>query len=61
MASKPPLPPFIFETAVQKASAPEDGWNNRDPQMVSVACSDGSAWRNRAEFFKGRDLSKLGL
>ena len=55
MESKPPLPPFTFETAVQKVRAAEDGWNNRDPQKVSMAYTAGSQWRNRAEFVTGRD------
>jgi nuclear transport factor 2 (NTF2) superfamily protein len=37
MESRPPLPPFTFETAVQKVRAAEDGWNNRDPQKVAMA------------------------
>jgi nuclear transport factor 2 (NTF2) superfamily protein len=28
---------------------------------VSMACAAGIAWRNRAEFVRGRDLSELGL
>ena len=55
MESRPPLPPFTFETAVQKVRAAEDGWNNRDPQKVSMAYTAGSQWRNRAEFVTGRD------
>ena len=55
MESRPPLPPFSFETAVQKVRAAEDGWNNRDPQKVSMAYTAGSQWRNRAEFVTGRD------
>ena len=55
METRPPLPPFTFETAVQKVRAAEDGWNNRDPQKVSMAYSAGSQWRNRAEFVTGRD------
>jgi uncharacterized protein len=55
MESRPPLPPFTFETAVQKVRAAEDGWNNRDPQKVSMAYTAGSQWRNRAEFVAGRD------
>ena len=55
MESRPPLPPFSFETAVQKVRAAEDGWNNRDPQKVSMAYTSGSQWRNRAEFATGRD------
>ncbi len=55
MESRPPLPPFTFETAVQKVRAAEDGWNNRDPQKVAMAYTAGSQWRNRAEFVTGRD------
>lgn len=55
MESRPPLPPFTFETAVQKVRAAEDGWNNRDPQKVSMAYTAGSQWRNRAEFVTGRE------
>ena len=55
METRQPLPPFKYETAVQKVRAAEDGWNNRDPQKVSMAYSTGSQWRNRAEFVTGRD------
>ncbi len=55
MESRPPLPPFTFETAVQKVRTAEDGWNNRDPQKVAMAYTAGSQWRNRAEFVTGRD------
>ena len=55
METRQPLPPFKYETAVQKVRAAEDGWNNRDPQKVSLAYSAGSQWRNRAEFVTGRD------
>ena len=55
MESRPPLPPFSFETAVQKVRAAEDGWNNRDPQKVAMAYTAGSQWRNRAEFVTGRE------
>ncbi len=53
-ASRPPLPPFSFETAVQKVRMAEDAWNSRDPIRVSLAYSEDSRWRNRAEFFEGR-------
>jgi nuclear transport factor 2 (NTF2) superfamily protein len=32
----------------------EDAWNSRDPNKVSLAYSIDSTWRNRAEFFSGR-------
>eukprot|EP00878_Enallax_costatus_P028515 GHUV01030804.1.p2 GENE.GHUV01030804.1~~GHUV01030804.1.p2 ORF type:complete len:153 (+),score=30.77 GHUV01030804.1:489-947(+) len=33
----------------------EDAWNTRDPERVSLAYTEDSEWRNRAEFVKGRD------
>jgi nuclear transport factor 2 (NTF2) superfamily protein len=33
----------------------EDAWNSRDPARVSLAYTEDSRWRNRAEFFTGRD------
>ena len=52
--SRPPLPPFTDETAAQKARMAEDAWNSRDPERVSLAYTEGSRWRNRAEFVNGR-------
>lgn len=54
MAVRPPLPPFTAETAAQKARAAEDAWNSRDPERVSLAYTQDSRWRNRAEFLTGR-------
>jgi nuclear transport factor 2 (NTF2) superfamily protein len=51
---RPPLPPFTLETAVQKVRMAEDAWNSRDAERVSLAYTDDSRWRNRAEFFQGR-------
>ncbi|UYO45509.1 nuclear transport factor 2 family protein [Rhodopseudomonas palustris] len=53
--SRPPLPPFTRETAVQKVRMAEDAWNSRDPARVSLAYTLDSRWRNRAEFLQGRD------
>ncbi|WP_430474901.1 DUF1348 family protein [Thalassospira lucentensis] len=53
--SRPPLPPFDLETAKQKVRMAEDGWNNRQPEQVSLAYTVDSRWRNRAEIFEGRD------
>lgn len=55
MTARPPLPPFNLETALLKVRAAEDAWNTRNPQKVSLAYSEDSTWRNRDEFFKGRD------
>jgi nuclear transport factor 2 (NTF2) superfamily protein len=52
---RPPLPPFTVETAAQKARMAEDAWNSLDPQRVSLAYTQDSRWRNRAEFFSGRE------
>ena len=53
--SRPPLPPFTRETALQKVRMAEDGWNSRDPQRVALAYTPDSQWRNRAEFPRGRE------
>ena len=53
-ASRPPVPPFTKETAVQKVRMAEDGWNSRDHDKVSLAYTIDSTWRNRAEFVTGR-------
>ncbi len=55
METRPPLPPFTLETAKAKVQAAEDAWNTRDPERVSLAYTEDSVWRNRAEFFTGRD------
>ena len=52
---RPPLPPFTRETATQKVRMAEDAWNTRDPERVALAYTVDSAWRNRVEFFSGRD------
>jgi len=51
---KPPVPPFTAESAAQKVRLAEDAWNTRDPHAVSLAYTDDSRWRNRAEFLHGR-------
>ena len=53
--SRPPVPPFNEETARQKVKAAQDGWNSRDPEKVSMAYTEDSKWRNRDEFFEGRE------
>ena len=52
---KPPGPPFTREIAIQRVRAAEDAWNSRDPERVSLAYTEDSQWRNRSEFFVGRD------
>jgi nuclear transport factor 2 (NTF2) superfamily protein len=55
MEQRPPVPPFTREDAVTKVRAAEDGWNTRNPQKVALAYTPDSRWRNRSEFFQGRD------
>ena len=55
---RPPLPPFTRETALRKVQAAEDAWNSRDPERVSLAYTVDSVWRNRSEFFSGREKIK---
>ena len=55
MITRPPLPPFNRESAIQKVRLAEDGWNSRDPQKVALAYSVNSRWRNRSEFINGRE------
>ena len=52
--SRPPVPPFTRETAIQKVRLAEDGWNSREPVQVALAYTIDSVWRNRAEFLSGR-------
>jgi len=52
---RPPVPPFDHETATVKVQAAEDAWNTRDPKLVAQAYSPDSQWRNREEFFNGRE------
>jgi nuclear transport factor 2 (NTF2) superfamily protein len=52
--SRPPLSPFTAETAAIKARKAEDAWNTREPERVTLAYTEDSRWRNRAEFFSGR-------
>jgi uncharacterized protein len=55
------LPPFTEETARRKVQLAEDAWNSRDPERVSRAYTEDSQWRNRDEFFTGRDAIRAFL
>lgn len=55
MQSRPPVPPFTAQTAREKVRLAEDAWNSRDPERVSLVYTEGTIWRNRAEFPVGRD------
>ncbi|KPE50049.1 DUF1348 family protein [Chryseobacterium indologenes] len=55
MEQKHPLPPFTFETAMQKIQMAEDAWNSQNPEKVSEAYTRDSEWRNRDTFINGRE------
>lgn len=52
------VPPFDAESARAKVQLAEDAWNTRDPARVALAYSVDSQWRNRDEFFQGREAIK---
>ena len=51
-------PPFSAESARLKVQLAEDAWNSRDPERVAQAYSVDSQWRNRDQFFQGREAIK---
>ena len=61
--ARPPtiMPPFRKETSRQKVQLAEDAWNTRDPDRVVLAYTEESQWRNRDEFFEGRDAIRAFL
>jgi len=61
MEQKLPLPPFTYETAIQKIQLAEDAWNSQDPERVSKAYTLDSEWRNRDQFVNGREEIVLFL
>ena len=58
---RPPLPPFTFDTATAKVQKAEDAWNSRDPDRCAAAYTEDSVWRNRSDFFSGRDAIRAFL
>jgi hypothetical protein len=56
--ARPPFPPFTEESARAKVKAAENAWNSRNPDVVALAYTEDSEWRNRTEFFKGREAIK---
>lgn len=53
--TRPPVPPFTEASAREKVQKAEDAWNTRDPEKVAAAYTPDSKWRNRDEFFEGRE------
>ncbi|GGI17913.1 nuclear transport factor 2 family protein [Gottfriedia solisilvae] len=56
--SKDIRPPFTHESALAKVKFAEDAWNSQDPERISMGYSVDSNWRNRTEFFTGREAIK---
>ena len=50
-----PFPPFNAETAAQKVRMAENAWNSCNPELISLAYTKDSVWRNRSDFLKGRE------
>lgn len=61
METRPPLPPFTRQAAIQKIRLAEDAWNSRDPARVVLAYSPDTRWRNRSEFPVGRSQAQAFL
>jgi nuclear transport factor 2 (NTF2) superfamily protein len=57
--TRPPVPPFDEKSARRKVKAAQDAWDTRDPEKVALAYTEDSKWRNRDEFFEGRDQGLL--
>ncbi|GAA5825822.1 hypothetical protein JCM5353_002446 [Sporobolomyces roseus] len=56
MTTPPPLvPPFTLERAQKKVKLAENLWNTKDAKKVSLAYTQDSIWRNRDQFFQGRE------
>lgn len=56
-----PVPPFTYETARMKVQLAEDLWNTRNPELVCLAYTTDTRWRNRSEFVHGREQVKAFL
>ena len=59
--TRPPLPPFTRETAIEKVRLAEDGWNSRDAARVALAYTIDTQGRNRTEFADNRDEARAFL
>ncbi|ASJ74114.1 DUF1348 family protein [Granulosicoccus antarcticus] len=61
MTTRPPLPPFTQDSAIQKVRLAEDGWNSRDAAKVALAYTTDTQWRNRSTFVTNRDEAQAFL
>ena len=44
--TRPPLSPFMPDTARQKVRLAEDAWNSRDPDRVVGGYTEDARWRS---------------
>ena len=60
METRPPLPPFSLQTAIQKVRLAEDGWNSRDPARVALEAYPGLLARSvlGARSYKSDDRAR---
>jgi len=61
MEIKNPVPPFSYDSAVKKVRLAEQAWNSRNPEVVCMAYTLNTEWRNRSEFISGREEVKVFL
>jgi nuclear transport factor 2 (NTF2) superfamily protein len=61
MEIKKPVPPFNYDSAVHEVMLAERAWNSRNPEIVCMAYTLNTEWRNRSEFISGREEVKVFL
>ncbi|MDY0905423.1 nuclear transport factor 2 family protein [Pedobacter sp. CFBP9032] len=61
MEIKNPVPPFSYDSAVKKVMLAEQAWNSHNPEVVCMAYTLNTEWRNRSEFISGREEVKVFL
>ncbi|EDM37851.1 hypothetical protein PBAL39_15539 [Pedobacter sp. BAL39] len=61
MEIKNPVPPFNYDSAMTKVMLAERAWNSRNPEVVCMAYTLNTEWRNRSEFISGREEVKVFL
>ncbi|GAA5981251.1 hypothetical protein JCM11641_005625 [Rhodosporidiobolus odoratus] len=49
------VPPFSKASAEVKVKKAQDLWNTKDPAKAALAYTPDSVWRNRDDFFQGRE------
>ena len=54
-------PPFTLESGRAKVQSAQDAWNSREPARVALAYTEDCEWRNRTEFFRGREAIRSFL